>query len=198
MSLADCRAVFAHQPAHQIASQLQDATTDLCGCELFPMADTSPGPVADVEALHLIVSDPTDLDANGLLNPASLIRIDTSGLSVLRENAGDVEFDHTITELKARSAAANKPRSFLGVCIFSAQTVRHQNGERLVGVYDTALPMKPHHADLVGPCLQKIQGLSNSQHEKAKRKRIKEIISLVGRCFDPARSFRNGTFLKHS
>ena len=161
------------------------------------MADTSPGPVADAESLHLIISDPTDIQ-DGRLSVTSLVRIDTSGVSVLRQNALDEEFDLTISELKARSAASNRPRSFLGVCIFTAHTVRFQNGARFLGVYDTALQGKDHHADILGPSLDPSSELSKTQREKEKRKRIKNMIELVGRCFDPARSFRQGTFAKYS
>jgi hypothetical protein len=126
------------------------------------------------------------------------VRIDTSGVSVLRQNALDEEFDLTISELKARSAASNRPRSFLGVCIFTAHTVRFQNGARFLGVYDTALQGKDHHADILGPSLDPSSELSKTQREKEKRKRIKNMIELVGRCFDPARSFRQGTFAKYS
>ena len=81
MSLERCRAAFALQPSKEIALRLHEATTDLCGCEAHSMADESPGVVDDGETLHLIISDPTDLNA-GFLNPASLVRIDTSGVSV--------------------------------------------------------------------------------------------------------------------
>jgi len=197
MSQDQCRAAFAHQPEKEIATQVHRATAAICGCEQFSMADNSPGPVQDPETLHLIVSDPTDLD-DGYLSPASLVRLDTSGLSVLRDSAANDQFEQTIQELKARSAQANKKRSFLGVCMFSAHTVRYQNGDRFVGVYDTALPNKDHHADIVGPCLATMLGLSNRQAEKAKRKRIKELIGLVGRCFESSRTFRTGAFQKYS
>jgi hypothetical protein len=198
MSLQQCRAAFAHEPDKEIAHQVHVATADLCGCEKFSMADSSPGPIADQETLHLIISDPTDIQ-DGRLSVTSLVRIDTSGVSVLRHGAHNDEFDLTISELKARSAASKRPRSFLGVCLFSAHTIRYRgDGRRFLGVYDTALPGKDHHADILGPVLNQISVLSNTQHEKEKRKRIKELISLVGRCFDPARSFRQGAFVKHS
>lgn len=197
MTLQQCRAAFA-QPDKQLAGRVYDATPQtLCGCEQFSMAESSPGVVADHEGLCLIISDPTDIQ-DGRLSPTSLIRVDTSGVSVLRDAAHDDEFDLTITELKARSAAANKPRSFLGVCLFSAHTLRHQNGSRFLGVYDTALPGKPHHADVLAPPLNRLAPMSNSQLDKEQRKRIKQIIDLVGRCFDPAHSFRNGVLAKHA
>ncbi|WP_018323457.1 hypothetical protein [Bradyrhizobium sp. WSM2793] len=196
MTLQQCRAAFA-QPDKQLAGRVYDATQALCGCEQFSMADESPGVVADHEGLCLIISDPTDIQ-DGRLSPTSLIRVDTSGVSVLRDAAHNDEFDLTITELKARSAAANKPRSFIGVCLFSAHTLRQQNGNRFLGVYDTALPGKPHHADVLAPPLNRLTPMSNSQHEKAQRRRIKQIIDLVGRCFDPAHSFRDGAFAKHT
>ncbi len=196
MTLQKCRAAFA-QPDNQLAARVHAATPNLCGCEHFSMADTSPGVIADHEGLCLIISDPTDIQ-NGRLSPTLLIRIDTSGVSVLREAAHDDEFDLTISELKARSAAANKPRTFLGACLFTAHTLRHQNGSRFLGVYDTALPNKPHHADVLGPPVNHLTQISNSQLKREQLKRIKQTIDLIGRCFDPAHSFRNGALAKHA
>lgn len=195
MSQEACRAAFAHNPISGIAKAVNGATRNVCGCENYSMADGSPGIVADQETLHLIISDPTDIQ-DGRLSPSSLIRVDTSGVSVLRENAANSEFELTLRELRERSAAANKPRSFLGVCLFSAHTVRLQDGARFMGVYDTALPGKDHHADILGPSVG--DHLSNTQKERARRRRIKEMIGLIGRCFEPARSFRAGTFLNFS
>lgn len=191
------------------------------------MADASPGPVQDSETLHLLISDPADIQ-DEKLSARSFIRIDRSGVSVLREGAQDSEFELTITELKANSAARNMPRTFLGVCKFSARTIRYcqdswpdedqdagsalphckdswrgkgQNAgsslppQRLVGVYDTALPGKRHHADMIAPPIKPATD-SKSELERARRRRIKKLIAVTGRCFDPARSFRGGLLAK--
>lgn len=158
------------------------------------MEDTSPGRVSDGELLNLVVSDPNSLLPDGSLNPAMVVQIDLGGLSCLRGAAEDEEFRLTIDQLKTRSAAAGKQRFLHGVCIFPASTVRYDNDSRLLGVYDTALPDKPHHADMIAPDLHPITTLSKTQKEKENRRRYKRIIELIGATLVPARQFRGGQF----
>jgi hypothetical protein len=127
-----------------------------------------------------------------------LVQLDFSGVSVLRDMAADEEFELTIKLLRERSAAAGKERYFHGVCAFPASTVRYDSGARLLGVYDTALPDRPHHADMVGPDLHPITVLSNTQKERENRKRCKRVIELIGTTLLPARQFRAGAFASYA
>ncbi len=200
MSLDSCRAAIAHENDKEIAERIHAACNSICGCEAFSLADGCPGTVRDSETLHLVISDPQSLLPDLTLNPASLVQIDYAGLSVLRGPAADGEFEITITELKARSASAGKERFFHGICSFAAATIRYNGSHRFLCVYDTALPGKPHHADVFGPDLRAIAGgaMSNSERERRKRQRIKQLIDRIGASFQPAQRFRGGIFAARS
>ncbi|OSI67658.1 hypothetical protein BSZ22_24545 [Bradyrhizobium canariense] len=123
-----------------------------------------------------------------------LVQLDFSGVSVLRDCATNDEFDLTLRELKARSTAAGATRYFHGVCAFAAARVRYDEGARLVGVYDTSLPQKPNHADMIAPDHHAGTDASKSQRERERRKRHKRVIELIGSTLVPARQFRSGSF----
>ncbi|WP_027555241.1 hypothetical protein [Bradyrhizobium sp. Cp5.3] len=195
MSSENCRAAIASMPPERIAERLHQATPEMCGCEAYQLGDTSPGRVADAETLNLIVSDPNSLLPDGTLNPSMLVQLDYSGVSVLRNSATNDEFELTLNELKARSTASGRARYFHGVCAFAAAVVRYDQDSRLVGVYDTSLPQKPNHADMIAPDMHAGTGASNSQKERDRRKRHKRVIELIGTSLVPARQFRSGAFL---
>jgi hypothetical protein len=197
MTCAACRKAFAAQPEEDIARKLHRATAATCGCEHFKMRDTSPGAVQDEEMLDLVISDPNSLLNDGSINPSMFIPLDRAGLSVLRGAATNDEFEITISELKERSSDRGHQRFFHGICEFKAVTVRYDGEKRLVGVYDTVLPGKVHHADIVGPDLHVISTASKAEQERDRRKRYKKILELIGASFVPARKFRNGAFVHH-
>jgi hypothetical protein len=128
-----------------------------------------------------------------------LVPIDTFGLSVLRDNAANEEFERTVTELKARAEARGKERFFHGICSFTARSIRYSGNDRFLCVYDTALPNKPNHADIFGPDLKAIAGvtMSKGEQERQNRARIKQFIDLIGNCFIPAANFRDGALTAH-
>jgi len=196
MSRENCLAALASEPPETIAEQLHKATPECCGCEAYQLGDTSPGRVADNELLNLIISDPNSLLADGMLNPIMLVQLDRSGVSVLRDCAADDEFALTLSELNERSAANGRARYFHGVCAFAASMVRYDQGTRLVGIYDTSLPKKPNHADMIAPDIHAGTDASKTQKEKDRRKRQKRVIELIGPCLIPARQFRAGAFVK--
>jgi hypothetical protein len=200
MSLESCRAAIAHERDKEIAEKVHAACASVCGCEAFSLGDGSPGPVEDPENLHLVISDPQSLLPDLTLNPASLVQIDYAGLSVLRDRAADGEFELTISELKARSASTGKERFFHGVCTFTASTIRYNGVDRFLCIYDTAMPGKPHHADIFGPDLRAMSGgaISKSEREKQNRQRIKQLIDRIGASFEPAQVFRNGVLAAYS
>lgn len=90
--------------------------------------------------------------------------------------------------MKKRSDARGLERFFHGVCSFPASVIRYDNNARLLGVYDTALLSRRHHADLFAPPL----GLSRRDKER----RTELIIRKVGPNFVSVGTFRGGAFLK--
>jgi hypothetical protein len=159
-------------------------------CERFKLGRRSPGPVQDSEYLNLVITDPQALDQrSGLALPLLLKRIDTSGVSVLRDAATSHEFEVTFAEMKRASDAQGKPRYFHGMCRFLAASVRRQNGARHdVGVYDTALPERPHHADILSPP-------ANRRDLEARKKHL---IYNIGLSFTPVAQVRNGAFIRYA
>jgi hypothetical protein len=145
--------------------------------------------VGDSEYLNLIVTDPQALDRrSGLALPVLVTRVDESGVSVLRDAAHNHEFDTTFTELKRGSDARGKPRYFHGVCRFLTGSIRQQNGTRQFGVYDTALPRRPHHADILAPP-------ATRQDLEARKKHL---IYNIGPSFVNVAQFRDGVFVKYA
>jgi hypothetical protein len=145
--------------------------------------------VGDSEYLNLIVTDPQALDRrSGLALPVLVTRVDESGVSVLRDAAHNHEFETTFTELKRGSDARGKPRYFHGVCRFLAGSIRQQNGARQFGVYDTALPRRPHHADILAPP-------ATRQDLEARKKHL---IYNIGPSFVNVAQFRDGVFVKYA
>jgi hypothetical protein len=90
--------------------------------------------------------------------------------------------------MKKASDARGTPRFFHGVCSFAAKVVRYDSHARLLGVYDTALFSRRHHADLFAAPLRL------SRREKERRTEL--IIRKIGPNFVSVAKFRSGAFLK--
>jgi hypothetical protein len=146
--------------------------------------------VQDCEYLNLVISDPQVLDPrSGRVLPIVVNQVDKNGVSVLRDAAKNSEFEITFIEMKQRSDAKGEPRYFHGVYSFLAREVRHQGNVRWLGVYDTSIPKRPHHADMLAPPLQ-------SRRDREARK--KQIIDALGTSFIAVADFRGGVFAKHA
>jgi hypothetical protein len=200
MTCEACRAAAAHDVDGEIAARLHAASSTICGCEKFRLSDLSPRRVEDTEMLDLIISDPQSIQGGKLPHPSALVQIDRGGLSVLRDTASNDEFEITIRELKDRAEASGRERFFHGICSIPTTEIRVDGARRFLCVYDTALPAKPNHADIFGPDLKAMAetGISNAEHERRKRARIKRFIDKIGDCFVPASAFRQGAFIAHT
>jgi hypothetical protein len=161
-------------------------------CERYAIGPRCPGPVADTEFLNLIISDPQTVDPrSGRLFPVLVTQVDGNGMSVLRDQATDAEFDITYAEMKQASDARGKPRFFHGVCRFLAGDVRYEAGERYLGVYATALPRRRHHADILAPP-------PPAMTRKEQEARKKRIIDKIGSRLLSVSDFRNGAFAPYA
>jgi hypothetical protein len=176
----------ALQGSGPFADRINGASVEICGCEQHSLSELSPGVVQDDETLHFIVSDPDGL-LDGRINPILLRQLHIGGLSVLRENATTEEFVRTLDELT--STWAKNVRSFIGVTSFQCAGVRFGNEGRLCCVFDTGLPSKPHHADIVGPM---ITGESKSAAERLRKTHVKRVVDAIGQSFEAAAAFRAG------
>ncbi len=192
MSCEACRAAFNHLPAIERAACVHAASSECCGCERYKAAENSPGQITDDETLHLIISDPQHLLNGTELNPVLAMQIDRGGLSTVRDAAADNEFVITLNELQQRPGQVE--RYFHGMLSFRAATVRYDEGRRFVCIYDTALPGKPNHSDLMAPPYAG----SNREKKRAEKARLKRLIDLIGPTFLSAARFRNGAFMQYA
>jgi hypothetical protein len=181
MGCLDCRKALAEQTG-TFADRIHAASDEPCGCERHSLSDLSPGVVCDNESLCFIISDPDGMGDGGV-NPILLQRVHSGGLSVLRATASTEEFAQTLEELRLRWAAS--VRSFAGIVAFDCSAVRHSKGERLCCVFDTAVPGKPHHADIVSRPAKVTEG----RKEKLSTKRLAEA---MGSRFETPSKFRGG------
>jgi hypothetical protein len=180
-----CRAAASCQPEDERAKRIHCACSEVFGCEAFKLNKLSPGPVADHEFLNLVITDPQGLDPRSrMLHPTLVKPIDLGGMSVLRAGATNAEFEETFAEMKKGSDARGRPRYFHGVCVFPVGSVRKNGNSRSMGVYDTALPGRPHHADVLAPPVDR----------KAQEARKKRLIDQIGRSFVDVSQFREGAF----
>jgi hypothetical protein len=168
---------------------VHDAGDGTFACERYKLGAASPGPVTDEEYLNLIISDPQSLDPrSGYVLPLLVKQVDMNGVSVLRDAAANIEFETTLAELKRRSDAKGKPRYFHGVFRFLAADVRLEGQDRWLGVYDTSLPSRVHHADIMAPPLPT---------RREREARIKRLLDKISHGFHSVEHFRDGALAKH-
>lgn len=181
-----CREAFA-DATEERANRVRSTSLSDCQCEKYSSSRGSIGRVADHEKLVLVLSDPNSLLPTGLIHPGAVNQAFVSGLSTLRDGAADDEFELTIHELKESSRLKGRERYFHGVKHFAADAVRFgAENSRFMCVYDTPLPGKPHHVDIMAPSLE----LSNKEIERRK----KELITRMGSLTMVCREFRDGRF----
>jgi hypothetical protein len=185
-----CRAAARFEPARERAVRIHAAINERFGCERFTLGPHCPGRVLDAEYLNLIITDPQTIDhRTGRLLPVLVKQVDEKGLSVLRDQAANDEFEITYAQLKEASDSAGKERFFHGVCRFQTSVVRYENNERYLGVYATALPGRRYHADIFAPPLT-----TRREHEARK----KNIIYKIGPSLVGVSDFRNRAFSGHA
>ncbi len=188
MSCEACRKALSSESGR--VSRINRCVEQPCGCEAYSVSNYSPGCVDDDETLHFLVPTPEGRTENGYLNPTFLISLNTEGLSVLRDSADDVEFEATVSELRPRWE--DRKRSLEGIMSFKASAVRHLMGQRLCCVYDTGMPGKPNHADLMAPSLDEAAAGSRTELKRLQRARVKQVIDQIGNSFTAADVFRDG------
>ncbi|TPK04585.1 hypothetical protein FJ872_27380 [Mesorhizobium sp. B2-5-9] len=161
------------------------------GCESCS-EPAGPGQVEDAEVLCFLLFDPQQVFDDGTLRPTAMNQVDFGGISTLREAADDTEFLLTVKEITANSEAE---RRLYGIAQFAAASVRYHDGLRLLGVYDTSLQGKPHHADLIAPVVARDvevgPPISKGRRETLRKKRLLRLNEKLGKVF-LASEFRDG------
>jgi hypothetical protein len=181
-----CRAAAVFEPAKERARKIHAVVDRQFACECYNLSRHSPGPVDDAEVLNFLITDPQSLDPRSRnLSPVIARQVYEKGMSVLRDRAANTEFELTYVELKRSSDAKGKERFFHGVCAFRARELRYDGGSRFAGVYDTGLPDRPHHADIMVP-----PPGNRIEQERC----MKKIIDKIGPSFIDVNGFRDGTF----
>ncbi|WP_146030401.1 hypothetical protein [Thalassospira sp. GB04J01] len=192
MSCEACRAALS--ATEDKVNEVNKCTSEPCGCEKYRASENSPGPVLDEETLNYLVPTPDGRTESGHINPLFMNQVALNGLSVLRNTASNSEFELTIKQLRPRWES--KERKLEGIVSFDARSVRYLEGKRLCCIYDTALPDKPNHADVMSaPWTGPEQVLTRRQLSQRKKIVIKEIIDQIGTNFSSAASFRDGSLI---
>lgn len=123
-------------------------------CEATKCSELSDGPVEDAEELAFLLVDPASYDpVTKIVTPDAFRELTNRDLSVLRVGiAHRVEAEETRDRLIVRGKEKNPPEIRLvdEVCVAAVSEVRSQTieGQRVLGVYDTALDGQPAHASI--------------------------------------------------
>lgn len=159
--------------AHRVA-KIAQASGPVCPCEECKVGEDSPGPVADDEVLHFIVTDPQAIEGDKI-KPFALSQVYKDGLSTIRSTAPVEEYILVLERLIQRSKEANnEERYFDSVLEFPASLVRYDEAEsRLLCVYDTSLTEQPNHVDLMVPGADKL----TKKDVAALTKKLRELLT---------------------
>lgn len=187
--LKACCSAAAHAQLKERATKFTSACNGEFACERLSVSNISPGPVLDDETLVFIVSDPQTHLNEGFLHPQAVNLVCSSGLSFLRSRATNSEFYETWNALKASSDAKNIDRYFHGVYNFQARSVRNCQYPRAVAVFDTGLPGRRHHSDVMA-----IPTCRGAQQMRL----LKALVEAIGTDFTSVKHFRDGVFMNHA
>lgn len=146
-------------------------------CEHEICSPHSPGPVLDEEQVAFLLIDPAHYDDDRkTIVPAAFQELINRDLSVLRiAHATKLEAEATRQELVARGLDRGHDRVVDEVCLTTVKDVRLElyNDERLLGVYDTALPDKSSHASI----FTKAEALLKGPLRKLVRERVHKLMT---------------------
>lgn len=123
-------------------------------CEATRCSEFSGAPVDNSESIAFLLVDPASYDpVTKVVTPDAFRELTNRDLSVLRIGiAQRAEAEETRERLIARGREKNPPEVRLvdEVCVAAVEEVRAQSmeGQRIFGVYDTALNGQPAHASV--------------------------------------------------
>lgn len=164
-----CRLAFRSDGDEAPVQRVRRLCPDPFACELVKTVKSSPGPVKDAEELHFLITDPPKLLQDGTLHPAVVKQLDLGGLSTLRHSASLDQYEATLRKLNEGNNVSGKPRRRLtDIVVWSARDIRGAlcDGNRIFGIFDTALDKRSHHADIMA------FPNANSKNQAEKQKRI--------------------------
>lgn len=173
MTCEACRNAWATAGPFEKALKLHEAFPggECEQCSLCSEAHTS---IANDERLARILTTPGGY-SNGDLLTQKLTSASSSGVSVIRSGASDMEILSTIENLLMNQA---EPQELVGAALFAAATVRSLGeAEAWFRIYHTPDDAKTHHADILAttPTGSKSQQRSASSRRRAA---LKEALTL--------------------
>lgn len=127
---------------------------ELC-CELETCSEYSAGRIESGEEVAFLLVDPGHIDpVTGVVTPDAFDELFRRDLSIIRTALSSVgELEYTKDLLVQRGLAKNPPqdRAIDLVSIVSAEKIRDikLDGERALGLYDTALPLQKAHGSVI-------------------------------------------------
>ncbi|MFK5598241.1 hypothetical protein ACFZ8E_14785 [Methylobacterium sp. HMF5984] len=125
---------------------------------------------------------------SGKLLAGVLIQLEKKGLSALRQNAANQEFEITFKLLKDASIERGKERFWHSVATMPAGSVRAKDSEKISAVYDTSVENRRHQAD--------IMGISTERKQKERNK--KALLDVMNLNITSTDEFRGGVFSHHA
>jgi hypothetical protein len=155
----DCRQFFEqHAQTSEVCKALQmQAEADQLAWERQKASPHSPAPVDDEEFLCRQVVDPTHYDCvSGSIKPTFFDDASSRGASCHRLSYTSDSLVHQMTLARVHAynttVSAAVERQAIGYAVMSAASIRSirasSTGRRGVGIYDTAKPDDPSHADV--------------------------------------------------
>lgn len=151
------------------------------------VSKNSPGIVSNTETLARQIYTPIHIDtATNTLTAAAFNDVFDKGLSVSRLSHISLSDVHIAGELKAENdRSAGKKRVYLGiveaVAIDIRKVVDSHNNKRIYGVFDTALPEAPCHADvcMIRPAVELDSPLAKKALKKERRRLLQEQFGIM-------------------
>jgi hypothetical protein len=156
LSTSPCQTFFEQTAQTKNRAELLQQSGHAIAWEALSASPHSPGPVSNPEHLIRLVVNPIHVDtSDGSIKPSLISDVKDKGASTQRlahiteEEAINAGRAHTTA--KNTSAPDNQQRRICGTVKLSVQEVRDlvvASKTRAFGVYDTALPTNPSHADI--------------------------------------------------
>ncbi len=179
----------SYVPPPLTAAEVIDQQFPECGCEKCSVSPHSPGPISSEEKLIRLVVAPLHIDKK-LQTPtvAALVRVHSTGLSVVRHSASNDEIRSTAEKLIADVRQRNKGKmvGLHGVFMIHSSSIinwKTTSGNRVFCLYDTGRSHSPLHAEIfyVGDRSQKVAMAT-------------DLLARIKGTFEPVEIFRNGAF----
>lgn len=167
---SNCASVWGAAERNKRAEAI-DCHAPACGCEQTSLRNPPGNPVGNDELIIRVLTSPDGFDVtNGEILTRKLTALFSSGVSVIRQGASDIEIRQTVSEL----TNAAEPNCLVACVLVRVSAIRSLEGpERSFCVYDTEDSLKSHHADIVCPMPNMVSKNQNRRKEEERRRSLR-------------------------